>query len=124
MSTRSPWSEAGSASGHRRSAQLRAQVLEPARVFRQIRDAFDIMGTETENDWSSVISRLNALPATVRAIASGSRSCRRRGMTALVRQVRAAAETRAHAQFDRLGAPGLPRFANYPIETYAQCSIP
>lgn len=69
--------------------------------LQQIRDAFDIMSTETDEDWSTVISRLNALPAALRGYAERLEEGRRRGLTAPVRQVRAAAkQARTHGSSD------------------------
>lgn len=60
--------------------------------LQQIRDAFDIMATETEDDWLKVISRLDAVPAALSGYEERLEEGRRLGITAPIRQVRAAAE--------------------------------
>jgi len=69
--------------------------------LQQIRDAFDVMSTETDDDWAKLISRLNALPAAFDGYTERLEEGRRRSITAPLRQVHAAAkQAKTHGSSD------------------------
>jgi uncharacterized protein (DUF885 family) len=78
--------------------QLRAAGADEADLnniaspVQSVRDVFDLMATNTADDWATIATRLGAVPATIAGYTESLRFAAARGHVAARRQVRAAIE--------------------------------
>jgi len=72
---------------------VQAALNTAASPFSEFRIAFDLMPSETEQDWAIIARRLGALPAALQGYATGLVSAASRGCSPAARQVHLAAAT-------------------------------
>jgi uncharacterized protein (DUF885 family) len=70
-----------------------AELNTIASPLPEFRITFDLMPTETEQDWTTIARRLAALPAALDGYATGLEAAARKGRVSAARQVRLSAQT-------------------------------
>ncbi len=71
------------------AGELQRELNVIASPLQSVREVFDLMPTDTAEDWATIAARLAAVPAALEGYATSLRAARRAGHVAPLRQVRA-----------------------------------